>query len=145
MQKIIKEIFFKRISKAIVDILLLTGLILSIKTSRTADYSWGSFHCVVSMVWYALMLIHIRQHWHLAKTLVKWNVMKRNIFTSLIAVVFILMTFSIILFTGNISDQFVRIHHVIAHVFWAVIIIHAVQKSKRFIYLFKKVYDSKNK
>jgi len=143
MQRVIKAIFFKRISKAIVDILLLTGLILSIKTSRTADYSWGSFHCVVSMAWYALILIHIWQHWYLTKALTKWNVMKRNIFTSLTAVVFILMTFSIILFTGNISGQFVRIHHVIAHVFWAVIIIHAVQKSKRFISLFKKVYDSK--
>jgi len=138
MQKVIKDIFFKRISKAIVDILLLTGLILSIKTSRHDADSWGSFHCIIGMAWYAIMLVHIWQHWRFIKALTKWKVMKRNIVTSLTVVVFILITFSVILFIGNINEQFVRIHHVIAHVFWAVIIIHAVQKSKCFIQLFKK-------
>ena len=136
MQKAIIDIFSKRISKAIVDILLIAGLILSIHSSRHFATSWGSYHCIVSMIWYALMLIHIWQHWRHTKALAKWKVMKRNIITSLTAVVFILITFSVILFIAEISDQFVHIHHIISHVFWAVIIIHAIQKSKRFIYLF---------
>ena len=139
MQKIIKDIFPKRISKAVVDILLIAGLVLSIKTARTTDYSWASLHCIVSMSWYALMLVHIVQHWRLTKAMAKRKVMKRNIITSLTVVVFILMTFSVILFFGGINEQFVHIHHRIAHVFWAVIIIHAVQKSKRFVHLFKKI------
>ena len=125
-------------SKATVDILLVAGFFLSIMTARAADYSWASCHCIVSMAWYALILIHIWQHWKVTKALTKWKVMKRNIITSLTVVVFILMTFSVILFIAEISDQFVRIHHIIAHIFWAVIIIHAVQKSKRFINFCKK-------
>jgi hypothetical protein len=31
----------------------------------------------------------------------------------------------------------VRIHHAIAHIFWAVIIIHTVTKTKRFLQFFK--------
>jgi len=133
-----KHIFSTKISKAIIDILLLIGLILSIKTARTADNSWGSLHCIVSMAWYVLILVHIWQHWRFTKALAKWKVTKRNIITSLTVVVFILMTFSVILFIAGISDQFVRIHHIVAHIFWAVIIIHAIQKTKRFISLFKK-------
>jgi hypothetical protein len=138
MQMAYKDIFFNRFSKAIVDILLLAGLVLSIKTARTADYSWGSFHCIVSMSWYVLMLVHIWQHWRLTKALAKLKVMKRNIITTLTVVVFILMTFSVFLFLGSVNEPFVRIHHIIAHLFWGVIIIHAVKKSKRFVYLFKK-------
>ena len=141
MQKVIKDIFLKRISKAIVDVLLLAGLFLSILSARRCADSWGSFHCIVSMVWYALMLVHIWQHWQLTKALAKWKVMKRNIITFLTVVVFILMTFSVILFIAGINDQFVRIHHIIAHIFWAVIIIHAIQKAKRFVQLLK---DKKN-
>ena len=133
-----KHLFSKKITKAIIDILLLIGLVLSIKTARTADNSWGSLHCLVSMAWYALMLVHIWQHWRFIKALAKWKVMKRNIITSLTVVIFILMTFSVILFIADINDQFVRIHHIIAHIFWAVIIIHAIQKAKRFVNLLKK-------
>ena len=118
--------------KVIVDILLLIGLFLSILSARHSADSWASFHCVVSMIWYALMLVHIGQHWRLTKALAKWKVMKRNIITSLTTVLFILMTFSVILFIAGINEQFVRIHHIIAHVFWAMIIIHVIQKAKRF-------------
>ena len=139
MQKVSNDIFNKPISKAIVDVLLLVGLILSIFSSRRFAASWGSFHCIVSFIWYAVMLVHIWQHWRLTKALAKWKALKRNIITSLTVVVFILITFSVILFIAGINDQFVGIHHKIAHVFWAVIIIHAIQKSKRFVHLFKKI------
>ena len=135
---IIKNIIFKKTSKVIVDLLLLIGLVLSIKTARNADYSWGSYHCIISWVWYALILVHIWQHWHMTKVLVKWKVMKCNIITILTVFVFILMTFSVILFVVDIDVQFVRIHHIISHIFWAIIIIHTIQKSKRFINLFKR-------
>ena len=143
MQKINKDIFSKCVSKAVVDILLIAGLVLSIKTARTADYSWASFHCIISMTWYALMLIHIWQHWRIIKALTKWKVIKRNIITSLTVVVFILMTFSVFLFITKINDQFFRIHHIIAHIFWAMIVIHAVQKSKRFFSFSKNLNNNK--
>jgi EamA domain-containing membrane protein RarD len=133
-----KHIFSKRIAKIIVDILLLIGLVLSIKTGRTACNSWGSLHCIVSMVWYVLMLVHIWQHWGITKAMLKWNVMKRNIVTAITFLVFILMTLNIIVFVFKVNETLVNLHHTIAHIFWAVIILHTLTKTKRFFQLFKK-------
>jgi len=54
------------------------------------------------------------------------------------------MTFSLINFIAGINDQSVHIHHIIAHVFWAVIIIHVIQKAKRFVQLFKDKFKTNN-
>ena len=132
------RILSKPISKAVVDLLLVVGLFLSILSSRHSADSWGSLHCIVSMVWYVLMLVHIWQHWRMTKALTKWKVMRRNIITTLTAIVFILMTVSIIFFVGGVSYKSMHIHHAIAHIFWIVILIHAIQKTKRFIQLFKQ-------
>jgi len=132
MQKTKKNFLHKRISKAIIDILLLVGLILSIISARSACHSWGSFHCIVSMIWYALMLVHIWQHWAMTKAVFKWKFLKRNKITFLTNIVFILMTLSIIIFIFKVDDRLVHIHHVIAHIFWAVIIIHMITKFKQF-------------
>jgi len=128
-----KRIFSNRISKIIVDVLLLVGLVLSIKTGRTACNSWGSLHCIVSMIWYALMLVHIWQHWAISKALLKWKVMRRSIVTVLTFVVFILMTLNIIVFVFKINETLVNLHHTIAHIFLAVIILHTITKTKRFL------------
>jgi len=141
-----KQFISKPISKALVDILLIVGTLISIISSRRSDSaSWGSFHCIASMVWYALMLVHIWQHWRLTKAFKKPKVMRRNIITSLTIVVFLLMSVSIVLFIFGIGHQSVRIHHVISHIFWVVILIHAIQKVKQFVRLFKdvKIYFQK--
>jgi len=137
MQKI-KKILLKRFSKGIIDILLIIGTVLSIKTARTACYSWASLHCIVSIIWYALMLVHIWQHWAMTKAVVsKWKVLKRNKITFLTIAVFILMTLNIIVFVFEVNSQLVRIHHILSHVFWKVIIIHTIQKFKRLVACFR--------
>jgi hypothetical protein len=137
MQKIILNVFSKRISKAIIDILLIVGLILTLITSRSAESSWWSFHCVASMIWYLLMIVHIWQHWGMTKAVFKWKVLKRNKITFLTVIFFILLTFSIILFTFGVSEQFVNIHHTITSPLRLVIIIHLLTKAKRFVSLLK--------
>ena len=131
--------FSNPISKIIVDILLIAGFFISILSSRGLEAaSWGSFHCIASITWYALMLAHIRQHWRLTKSLTIRKVMKRNIITTLTAVAFILTTVSVVFFIFRINHQSIHIHHAIAHLFWMVILIHAIQKAKHFVHLFKK-------
>ena len=133
------RIFSKQISKAIIDVLLVAGLFVSVLSSHhPASASWGSFHCMASMAWYALMVVHIWQHWRLTKALAKWKNMKRNIISSLTAILFILMTVSVILFIGGVNFNSLHVHHVIAHLFWMVIAIHVVTKAKSFVRLFKK-------
>jgi hypothetical protein len=137
MKNRLKDIFFKRISKAIIDILLIMGLILAIISAHSAESSWWSFHCIVSMVWYALMIVHIWQHWGMTKAVFKWKVLKRNKITFITIVFFILLTFSIILFMIDVNDQFIRIHHAIASPLRIVIVIHTVQKWKQFLVCFR--------
>ena len=133
-----KSVLSNQISKAVVDILLFAGIFVSIVSSRwVGSASWGSFHCLVSMAWYTLMLVHIWQHWRLTKAFVKPKVMKRNKITFMTIIVFILMTFSIILFVFDVGEMMVKIHHDIAHIFFMVMIVHSIQKSKRFVQLFK--------
>jgi hypothetical protein len=131
--------FSKPISKVIVDILLIAGIFISVISSRRPDAaSWGSFHCIASMAWYALMLVHIWQHWRLTKAFTKWKVIKRNIITSLTIIVFILMTISVVIFIFGTGHQSVSIHHKISHLFWAAILIHTIQKAKQLAFLLKK-------
>ena len=139
MRTIAKDIVFKRITKAIVDVLLVIGLLLSMKSAHVSEPAWWSFHCIVSMLWYVLMLLHIGQHWQMTKALltVKWKAIKRNKTTLLTIIVFILITFSLIFFIVGISDRLVRIHHTIADIFKVVVIIHAIVKVKQFLACFR--------
>ena len=133
----IKTILFKRISKGIVDILLLIGF-LTVISYRSAESSWWSFHCIVSIIWYLLMIVHIWQHWGMTKAVLKWKVLKRNKITFLTVLFFILTTFSIILFIIDVSEQFVHIHHAIVAPLRFVIIIHMISTAKKFITLFRQ-------
>ena len=133
-----KSILTNRKAKITVDILLVAGLFLTISSGQPEGAAWGSFHCIASMAWYALLLVHTGQHWHLCKALImKPKVMKRNLITFLTLILFFLLTFSIVLFVAGINDRFVRIHHVVASLISKVMIIHLFMKAKQFVRLFK--------
>ncbi|MCL2119896.1 MAG: hypothetical protein FWH27_15875 [Planctomycetaceae bacterium] len=139
MRKIVENILDKRAAKAIVDVLLLIGLVLVILTVHSAERSWWSFHCIISMTWYVLMLVHICQHWRMTKLLLKLNrkALKRNTITLLTVIAFILMTFCILLFIIELSEKFVHIHHVVASPFRLVIVVHTITKIKQFVACFR--------
>ena len=139
MRTIIKYFLFQRLSKAIVDLLLLVGLVLAIVSARQTVHSWWSFHCIICIAWYILMLIHIGQHWQMTKALLKLNrkVLKRNIMTFITVIVFILLTCTIVLFMIDVNDRFVHIHHTIASPLRLVIIIHAITKMRQFLACFR--------
>jgi len=133
----VKQFFSTSIAKATIDILLIAGLLFSSSSAEHSADSWGSFHCIASMTWYGLILVHIGQHWSLTKAMFKRKVMKRNKITFLTVFVFICLTISIFIFIAGVNHQSMHIHHAIAKLFGIVIIIHAIQKRKRFVSLFK--------
>ena len=134
----IKSIFSNRIAKITVDILLVTGIFISFSSAKFAgSASWASFHCIASMAWYALILVHIWQHWRLTKAFVKPKVMIRNKVTFMAIVAFVMMTLSVIPFVFKISDASVHRHHQIGHLFAIVMLVHTIQKTKHFAQLFK--------
>jgi len=64
--------------------------------------------------------------------------MKRNLLTLLTLILFLLLTFSIVLFVAGVNDRFIHFHHVVASLFSKVMIIHLLMKAKQFVRLFKK-------
>ena len=138
MLKKIKNLLFRKISKAVVDILLVAGLVITMISGWTAEDSWWTFHCIASMIWYLLMIIHIWQHWGMTKAVFKWKVLKKNKITFLTVISFILITLSIILFIVNINEQFVHFHHVVASVLEKIVIIHMIITVRKFMALFRQ-------
>ena len=134
-----KRIFSNSIAKKTVDILLVAGLVLSIISAEfEGNASWWSFHCLVSMTWYALTLVHVWQHWRLIVAVFRWKVLKRNKITFITIITFIMITLSVILFMVSVSDKFVSFHHIAASLFSKMMIVHTIHKTKRFVQLFKK-------
>jgi len=146
MQRNSGNVLLNRASKAVVDILLLAGLVLSQITSRSADYSWLSPHSIVSMAWFALMVIHIYQHWGMTVAVMKLNrnVLKRNKITLVTTLMFIMLTISIILFIVDVDDKTVQFHHAVVSPMRIVIIAHMVAKLKQFVRLFPKAKSIKS-
>ena len=133
-----KSIFSNQISKAVVDILLVAGLFISFSSAKfEGSASWASFHCLASIAWYTLILLHIWQHWRLTKAFVKPKMMIRNKITFMAIVAFVIMTVSVIPFVFKISDTFIHLHHQIGHIFSIVMLVHTIQKMRRFAQLFK--------
>lgn len=123
-------------AKITVDILLVAGLVSLhfAGHAETTSFYWASSHCIVGSVLSLLIIIHIIQHWRLIKAFTKKKVILKNRITALTIFCSVLMLLSIVFFIAGIPLG--RFHHVIGHVFILIVIIHAVDKSKRFISLF---------
>lgn len=130
----IKKILSSKQAKIVVDILLIAGLILSF-FSPTGAY-WASLHCVVCTMWFLAIGIHIWQHWNLTKAFTKTKVVVKNKITALTIACFILMAVSISQFA--IGLEIPHFHNFIGHLFYIIVIIHTIQKLRRFIALFKR-------
>lgn len=129
-----KKLFLSNQSKLVVDILLLLGIAGLGGTGK----AWSSVHCIGASIWILLMFIHIAQHWKLAKSLTKWSVIRKNKITAWTTLGFILMLSSVFLFAFEINDSFIVFHHIVARLFFLILIIHIVTKFKRFISMFGK-------
>lgn len=129
-----KELFLSRRAKIAVDFLLIIGLALSFFQPSGAYRT--SFHCIACSIWFLIMIVHIWQHWKLTKAFTKMKVILKNKITAMTILCFILMTISIFQFATGLNTS--HFHHLIGHIFTLVVIIHTIQKFKRFLFLFKR-------
>ena len=129
-----KKLFLSTQSKLIVDVLLFIGIAGLGGVGKT----WSSPHCIGASIWLILMLLHIAQHWQLAKSLTKWKVIRKNKITALTTLGFVLMLSSVFLFAFELKDSFIAFHHIAGLNLNHVIIIKIVNKFKRFISMFRK-------
>lgn len=135
-----KKALLSKQAKIVVDILLVIGLAISLTrptTNVTSGSLWKSAHCIICVMWVVLTIIHIWQHWRFIKALSKKKVLKNKI-TALITICFIPMLVSILLFLIDFDSSYIKYHGGIGRIYALLIIIHTIQKFKRFTFLFKR-------
>ena len=132
-----ENIFLSKQAKILVDILLVLGFILMRIVGHVGQISayWNSVHCIMGVVWFSLIILHVAHHWRLIKSFTKKKVILKNKITALTIICFIMMFISIIFFM--IAIPLFKFHNVIGHLFILIVIVHTIDKSKRFVSLFK--------
>lgn len=136
-----KKYFLSPNAKIVVDILLvltLPAIWISGETEIIPDAYWRSFHCIAGSFWFLLMLVHVAQHWKFIKALTKKKVILKNRVTALTTFWFIPVFLSLLLLVFRLNEPTASFHHLAGQVFLIIVIIHAIQKSKRFIGLFQR-------
>lgn len=125
---------------SIIVIILIIGLVLCLISDKNInpDSAWQSSHCIISAVWFVLMILHAWQHWKLIKAFRISKVRLKNRLTTLTIVVFIVMFFSIAALIATTSPSVVHFHNIFAHVFMVVVIVHLITKSKRLYSMIKR-------
>ncbi len=139
-----KNILFSRQAKILVNIFLVAVFFLLMSAGHirlTSDTYWLSAHCIISGVWFLLTILHVAQHWRLIKAFTKMKVISKNKITTLTIICFILMLLSIVSFILGLP--LLRFHNLIGRLFILIIIIHTIDKAKRFVSLFKDNKKSK--
>ena len=135
----LKRIFLSRQAKIIIDILMFLVFMATVALMHETAGHWKSAHCFFGAVLTGLMLFHVAQNWKFTTALIKKNVMKRNKITAFTTLFFILILITILLFiVGVFNIANMSIHNLLGKLLALFIIIHVIQKFKRFISLFKK-------
>jgi len=142
----------KGICQAITDILMFVGIILSIisssvfesstdavnKGARVEDvFSWGNWHCILSVVVVILMIVHFLQHFDFVKQLFSEKFKLKHIYFSVVSIAFILLLFSLFQFLIGFSEEYLEFHEIVVHLFSFIILIHIIAKANKFIMLLK--------
>ncbi|MBU4373441.1 MAG: hypothetical protein KJ714_03165 [Euryarchaeota archaeon] len=141
-----------KLSKAIIDAILLLGLIVCINSSSVFEknkeqiknganpddvFSLGTLHCIVAIIFVFIMLIHIWQHWNFIKILITKKLYLKNKITTLTTIVFVLVFLSFLPFLIRFTGTTLNFHSFIAHIFAIIIIVHFITKFKQWICFFK--------
>lgn len=143
----------KRKSKVFIDIAMITGLLgCFISTSvfekgkeaarsgaNIGDvFHWGTSHCIISLVFVALIFIHIWQHWGYIKAVVSQKLYSNNKVTLLTIVLFVSTVISFTLYLSGFTMPTLHFHSMMAHLFVLLAIIHLVLNFKKLLSLVKK-------
>ena len=136
-----KKIFMSRQFKIVVDILLIAVLILfcvSYDNEEILGSYWKSSHCITGLIWISLILVHVAQHWKFTKMLVMAKVMRRNKITAFTTLFFVILIISIMMMAVTFDVTFIQFHGLPGKLFLLFVVIHIIQKFKKFLLMFKK-------
>lgn len=134
-----KKLFLSRPGKAFVDVLLLIHIVImfTCHPDMFSNY-WQTSHCMAGISSSLLMIIHVWQHAPFIRALTQKKFMQKSKITALTTLCFILIIISILFFTISFTPSFLKYHHIVGHLFAVIVIIHIIQKFKRFLSFCKK-------
>jgi|WetSurMetagenome_2_1015567.scaffolds.fasta_scaffold251201_2 uncharacterized membrane protein (DUF373 family) len=101
------------------------------------DFSWATLHSISSLVFTALILIHLIQHWNMIRNIIVKNLYSRNIMTSITAVTFIITVLSFAVYLTGFSHGKGEFHGTTANIFLISGGIHLVLNLTKLAALFK--------
>lgn len=128
-----RNIFVSRQAKISIDILLGAGLLAAAICSKlqgSYTHYWVSPHCIASMLWFLLLLVHITQHWRVIKAFTRKKVIWKNKITALTIAACILMALSILTFLMEITLPLLHAHGIIGRLFILMVVIHTIDKCR---------------
>lgn len=135
------KMFFGKKTKICIDLLLIAGIVFIARCHETGiafAKTWYSIHCIVSCVWFLILIIHVMQHWKFIKALTKINIALKNKITAITSVCFIFITISILLLVIDVNTYIGKCHNIVGHIFIVIVIIHAIDKFKKILFVSKK-------
>jgi hypothetical protein len=103
----------------------------------TNNFSWGTPHSILSIVFTVLLVVHIWQHWKLIKLIVIKNLYSKNIVTSLTLLTFIVTVASFLIYFTGFSHSKGEFHGTVANIFLIAGCIHLVLNFKKMLALFE--------
>ncbi len=153
-----KKILKTKITKAIVDVIMVLCLIICIDSSSAfeesmegirngagydAVFAWGTLHCMTGLIFVCFMGIHIAQRLNFYKALIQKKLYMKNKLVTLVTLFFLLLIASLLLFLTGFNERTLHFHFVFAHLFAITIIIHSLTRIRQLIYLFRTNGNSK--
>jgi hypothetical protein len=143
----------KRKSKIFIDVAMMAGLLgcfistsVFEKSKEAAQsganigdvFHWGTSHCVISLVFVAMIFIHIWQHWGYIKAVISNGLFLNNKVTTLASLLFIATVVSFTLYLSGFTMSTLHFHSLIAHFFVLLATFHLVMNFKKLLSLVKK-------
>jgi hypothetical protein len=141
-----------KINKGIIDLITVASMIgcwVSTDTAKgprqsfrseldaAGNFSWGTLHSIISIVFTVMLIVHIWQHWKLIKGIIIKNLYSQNIVTSLTFLTFIVTVTSFLIYFTGFSNSKGEFHGTVANLFLITGCIHLVLNFKKMLALFE--------
>jgi uncharacterized membrane protein YozB (DUF420 family) len=138
-------------SKGIIDLITIISMIgcwVSTETVKghrgqfrteqdfAGNFSWGTLHSILSIIFTILVVIHIWQHWKFILAIIKKNLYSKNVVTTLNFVLFAVTVISFLLYLTGFSRPKGEFHGSVANIFLIAGCIHLVLNFERLLALF---------
>jgi hypothetical protein len=100
------------------------------------DFSWGTLHSILSIIFTSLIIIHIWQHWKFIRGIIVKNLYSKNIVSTLTLITFLVTLVSFLVYLTGYSHSKGEFHGTVANIFLLTCCVHLALNFKKMMDLF---------